>query len=109
MASQIILLDSSPNQTRYVTVSINGATQTFFLEINYNELAEYWTMDISDANQNLLLSGIPLVTGLNILFQFAYMGIGSIYVLNTSGVVSPNYPNDQDLGSDFQICWTDNV
>jgi hypothetical protein len=109
MASQKISLDNGPNQTWAVSVDINGGISKFFCELNYNELALYWTMDIADQNQVPLLSGIPLVTGLNILAQFGYMEIGSIYILNSSGVASPNYPNDTDLGTDFVMVWADNV
>jgi hypothetical protein len=109
MALQQIPLDTAPNQTWAVTVNINGGSQSFFCELNYNELSQYWTMNISAVNQNFSLSGIPLVTGLNILAQFAYLGIGSIYVINSSGVASPNFPNDSDLGSDFILLWGDNI
>lgn len=34
-----------------------------------------WFMDIADDNENPILMGIPLVTGSNLLEQFAYLGI----------------------------------
>ena len=109
MSSQKISLDSGPNQTWQASVAINGGISRFFCELNYNEIAQYWTMDISDSNHVPLLSGVPLVTGLNILAPFAYMEIGSIYILNASGVASPDYPNSTDLGTDFIMVWADNV
>src|ERR1700735_4890188 len=107
MSSQVIPLNSSPNQTAQVTVSINNSVQTFFLLLSYNEIAEYWVMQIFDNNQNPLLTDIPLVTGLDLLRQDQYLGIGSLFLLNvsTSGGTGPtsnptevDYPNDTNLG-----------
>jgi hypothetical protein len=104
---QQIPVDSQPNQTWQVSVQVGGAVLTFFVALSYNEIALYWVMSIFDSNQNLLLSGIPFVTGLNLLQQFGYLGLGSIYIVNVSGVQQPNYPNNQDLGKDFQMVWAD--
>ena len=35
-----------------------------------------WFMDISDASGNSLVAGIPLVTGADLIAQYAYLGIG---------------------------------
>jgi hypothetical protein len=104
---QLIPLDSAPNQTWQVAVSVNGGVQTFFVILRYNEIAGYWAMTIEDSNQNLLLDSAPLVTGLNLLRQFQSLLIGSIYILNVSGVAQDS-PNNLDLGSDFQMIWADN-
>jgi len=104
---QLIPLDSAPNQTWQVSVSVNGGVQTFFVILRYNEIAEYWAMTIEDSNQNLLLDSQPLLTGLNLLRQFQSLQIGSIYILNVSGVAVDS-PNSTDLGSDFQMIWADN-
>jgi hypothetical protein len=108
MSLQVIPINSAPGQTFNVAVSINGAVYTFFVILAFNEVAAYWIMSISDANQNLLVQGIPLVTGLNLLRQYQYLGIGSIYLINTTGV-DIDYPNNNDLGSDFHLVWGDNT
>jgi hypothetical protein len=108
MPAQVIPLDSSPNQTWQTSVNINGTVVTFFCEANYNEIAEYWTISISDQNQNLLLSGQPMVAGLNLLRQYQYLGIGSLYLINVSGT-DEDSPSANDLGSNWQLVWSDNT
>lgn len=107
MAQQIIPLDDSPNQTWQTTVSINDGVATFFVTLRYNEIAGYWAMTLQDANQNLLVDSWPLVTGLNLFQQLDYLGIGSMYILNT-GNANTNYPNNQNLGNQFTMVWADN-
>lgn len=103
---QPIQLDTSPNQTWQVTVVVDGVAATYFVVLDYNEIAQYWAMSIYDSNQNLLVAGIPLVTGLNTLRQYQYLGIGSIYIVNT-GASTEDYPDDTNLGSAFQMIWAD--
>jgi hypothetical protein len=69
MPFQVIPLDDSPNQTWQVSLNINGGITTLFVELNFNEIAGYWAMSIFDINQTLLASGVPLLTGLNLLEQ----------------------------------------
>lgn len=111
MAQQIIPLDSAPNQTFKVAVNVDGKLIPLAVVLRYNEPANYWAMTLSDGAGNLLLDSIPFVTGLfpaaNILGQYAYLGIGSALVANASGVGSPDYPNNQDLGNDFILVWED--
>jgi hypothetical protein len=114
MAQQLIPLDNSPNQTWQVTVSINGIVQTFFVLLDYNEIAEYWVMSVFDSNQNPLLNDVPLVTGLNLLRQYQYLGIGSLYLLNVSSSTNPvtsevDYPDNTNLGTTYQMIWSDNT
>jgi hypothetical protein len=104
---QLIPLDNAPNQTWQVSVSVNGAVQTFFVILRYNEIAGYWAMTIEDSNQNLLVDSLPLLTGLNLLRQFQSLQIGSVFILNVSGVAQDS-PDNTDLGSDFQMIWANN-
>lgn len=109
MADQIIPLDSAPNQSFKVTVNVDGKLISLGVTLRYNEAADYWTMTLTDGSGNLLLDSIPLLTGgfpaANILGQYAHLGIGSALIANASGVQSPDYPSNQDLGSDFLLIW----
>lgn len=114
MSNQIVPLNSSPNQTFLVSLTVNGAALKLNLSISFNEVAQYWVMQIADVNNNILISEIPLVTGswpaANLLSQFQYLMIGSCYLLNVSnGGTSLDYPNGDDLGTDFILLWGDNV
>ena len=42
----------------------------------------------------------------NLLVPFIYMALGSVYIINVSGVAKDS-PDDTDLGTDFQLFWGD--
>ena len=110
MADQIVPLTSAPNQSVRVDLSVDGSTLTLNLKVRYNDVAGYWVMTILDANGNLLLDSLPMLTGIwpaaNILSQFVYLKIGSCYLINVSGVAQDN-SGPQDLGGPFQLLWSD--
>jgi hypothetical protein len=114
LSFQIVPLNSSPNQSFLANLTVNKAALKLNLSISFNEIAQYWTMQIADVNNNVLIAEIPLVTGswpaANLLSQFQYMMIGSCYLLNVSnGGTTLDYPNGSDLGTDFTLLWGDNV
>ena len=108
--AQIVPLTNAPNQTLSVALNVDGAVLRLNLTITFSEMAQYWLMSISDAQNNLLLSSIPLITGVwpaaNLLAQQAYMKIGSAYVINL-GMVADDYPTDTELGTGFLLLWDD--
>jgi hypothetical protein len=110
MPAQIVPLTNQPNQGLVVALAIDAGTTTLQLDISYSEIAQYWLMAISDRNGNLLVDSIPMLTGYypaaNLLCQFVYLGIGSAYILNASGVAM-DYPNSTNLGTDFLLLWDD--
>lgn len=111
MAIQVIPLTTDPNQTFQTTVSVDNQNITLSLTIRYNEMAGYWVMTITDPTTNIiLLDSIPLITGsypaANVLGQYAYLGIGSAYVVK-AGAVNMDYPDDTNLGTDFLLVWSD--
>jgi hypothetical protein len=108
---QLIPLSTDPNQTFVVPLNIDNSVKDQLLTLRYNEIAGYWVMTLYDVNGNIILDSVALVTGNapagNILGQYAYMGLGSAYVVNASSVGVPNFPNSQDLGSDYVLIWGD--
>lgn len=106
--AQILPLTPAPNQTLQAPLSIDGGTTPLNLTLHYNEFAEYWVMSVTDTAGELLLTGVPLVTGNdpagNVLGQFAYLKIGSLYVLNVSGATE-SVPDNTNLGTDFILVW----
>jgi hypothetical protein len=111
MASQLIPLTSSPNQTLRVSLNVNGAALDLYLYLHYNEIAQYWVMTVSNASGTVLIDSVPFITGNepagNLLGQFAYLGLGGATIINASQVPSPSVPNNSDLGSDFVLVWYD--
>lgn len=108
---QQIVLTNAPAQAFTSTLQVDGAPLTLNFVFRYNEVANYWVMRVSDQNDVLLLDSVPLVTGnspaCNILGQFAYLEIGSAYVLNVTGVRDSNFPNSFNLGTGFILVWGD--
>ena len=61
-----------------------------------------WMLDISDAANAPLIQGIPLVTGVDLLQQYPYVGIAGQLVCQTTGdpYAVPTYDN---LGIDSKL------
>jgi hypothetical protein len=66
-----------------------------------------WFIDISDPEANPLVQGIPLVTGIDLLAQYGYLGFtGSLYVLTAQDPMAP--PTFDNLGTDSNLYWVTN-
>ena len=112
---QIIPLDSSPNQTFQVTLSVNTINIQLKFFLSYNKIAEYWTMRIVDPlTDSVILDSIPLIVissitvPNNFIWQYDYLKIGSAYLVKV-GIGADDYPNETNLGTDFVLVWGDNV
>ena len=77
-------------------ISLGGVQ--YSLTVWWNAITEGWFLDIASASNSPILSGIPLVTGADLLAQYAYLGIGGSLIVQTDGDVQaiPTYKN---LGS----------
>ena len=110
MAFQIVPLTPQPNQTMSITLTVDGAQLTLGLAFKYSQMCGYWLMTIFDANDNLLIDSVPLITGSfpggNILRGQGYLKIGSCYIINQSNGES-DYPDDTNLGVTFLLLWGD--
>ena len=108
--NQVIPISTSANQTFNIQVNVDAKVLTLQLAITFSEMAQYWLIAISDASGNLLLSSIPLLTGdcqaANILAQYAYLAIGSAYIIN-AGQAAIDYPDAVSLGTQFVLVWSD--
>ncbi|WP_261513139.1 phage baseplate plug family protein [Burkholderia multivorans] len=63
-----------------------------------------WVLDIADASDNPLVSGIPLVTGVDLLAQYKHLGFqGRLWV---QGAENPDdVPTFEDLGIGSKVYW----
>lgn len=54
-----------------------------------------WILDIADTGGNAIVSGIPLVTGADLLAQYGYLGIKGTLQVQTDGTPDavPTYSN----------------
>jgi len=63
-----------------------------------------WTLDISDASGTILVSGIPLVTGADLLAPYQHLGLGAALHVRTDG--DPDIPPTFDsLGRTSRLIW----
>lgn len=72
-------------------ISLNGTT--YYFQTRWNAPNNAWTLDISDANQNQLVTGLALITGCDLLEQFYHLGIGGALVVQSANdpTLVPNY------------------
>ena len=106
-----IPVNNTPNSSQSFTVTVdNGARNiSILLKLRYLDLYRLWVADISDSvTGKALIYGVPLVTGTNILGQYEYLGIGSLYVIPAEPT-KLEHPDNHTLGSTFSLVWSDAV
>jgi hypothetical protein len=77
-----------------VTISLIG--MQYRMRLAWNIPANCWVLDIRNADDTPFLSGVPIVTGADLLAQFGYLGIrGQMLALTdyTRGDLPPNFDN----------------
>jgi hypothetical protein len=109
---QVIPWQQVPNQqTQTVALTVDGSPLTLILTVTYNLMANYWILRIQSQFGDLLLDSIPLITGdwpaANVLGQYGYLAIGSLYIVCNSPTPVGDYPNGTNLGSDWLFAWGD--
>ena len=82
-------------QAQTFQISLNSVAYKFTLQWRSKDGLGGWVLDIADAANNPLLSGLPLVTGCDLLAQYAYVGIGGeLWVLTDGAPLEiPTYAN----------------
>lgn len=83
----------TPEPQRF-SIPIGATTYNLRFGWNENDMGG-WFMDIADDAENPILMGIPLVTGSNLLEQFAYLGIeGKLQIsTDTDSDAVPTFDN----------------
>ncbi|EBU1222846.1 hypothetical protein CMS32_22630, partial [Salmonella enterica] len=90
---QVNEIPLSPDNQQF-RVLLGGTTYT--LRIIWRDAAG-WIMDVMDSSGAVLLSGVPLVTGVNLLQQYPQSGIdGELVVVTDKG--APEDPTKDNLG-----------
>ena len=105
-------LTNDPRQRFNVRLSIDGENRQFICVCRFNDIAEYWILDIYDGSSNPLIVGVPLLPGdppaINLLESHAYKRIGSMFVVSTAPS-SMDRPIDDTLEDDFEVIWGDTI
>ncbi|WP_414162888.1 phage baseplate plug protein [Superficieibacter sp. BNK-5] len=62
----------------------------------------FWVLDIMDATGSLIIAGIPLIPGMDLLTQYKYLGLGfSLFVI--CDIEGQEYPTQDDLGTQSHL------
>ncbi len=70
---------------------------TYGLRVYWSAAAQAWVLDIQDVNGTTLLNGVALVTGADLLEQYAYLQFGfGLFVGNDDSLFG--VPTFQSLG-----------
>lgn len=87
------------------TFGITLAEIDYVLTFRWNQASRCWKLDIADLNLNLLVSGLAIITGADILTQFAYLDIGGQIIAQTSHdtFAVPTFANLGDLGKVYFV------
>jgi hypothetical protein len=92
-----------------VQLTVDGAPLTLGLTLSYSVMSGWWQLSIANAQNVMLVASLPLITGwypgANILAQYGYLKIGSLFLLRT-GSSGNDYPGQNDLTS-FSLLWGD--
>lgn len=101
----------------YFTIPLQSQPQKFSIDLSgltYNFTVQYrnvdmggWYLDIADANGVPIVQGVPLVTGANLLAQYAYLGfVGALWVQTQSDPDA--VPTFENLGTDGLLYYVTN-
>jgi len=80
---QVYEIPLSPTPQRFA-ISLGGTE--YRLRLAFHDVSEGgWTLDIADQEGVTLVCGMPLVTGTDLLAQYAYLGIAGKLFVATDG------------------------
>jgi hypothetical protein len=99
---QNIPVDSILSNKQFRTVL---DTKFYLLDFRFNSRATIWMMNISDENNNTIISGIPLLLGVNLLAQYqdSRLPIGPLFIFNAK---DENVEADRNsLGEDVLLLY----
>ncbi len=87
----VVEIPLSPEAQKFA-IALAGIT--YRMRLTYNTAAEgSWILDIGTADGALLIAGLPLVTGIDLLEQHAHLGLGgSLYAVTNDDTDAPTYP-----------------
>jgi uncharacterized membrane protein len=91
----VFLVPLQPNN-QIVQASLAGTL--YQLTVRWNDMNQAWMLDLADAIGNPIISGIPMVTGQDLLAPFKYLRIGGQLIVQTTNDTDA-VPTLANLGS----------
>lgn len=93
--SQVYEIPLQPNAQTF-QISLGGTV--YGLTLHWCDPSNAWTLDVADNSGSPLVQGLPLITGADLLAQYAYLGIGGKLLVQSDFDVSA-VPGYTALGS----------
>lgn len=87
-------------------ISLSGKTYSF--RLMWNASFNAWILDIADSNSVSILSGIPLVTGLDLLSPYPYLEFGGALYVQSDGDAT-EVPTQVTLGTQGHLYFVTNA
>ena len=84
------------------TFTIQLAGVSYNLTLFWNDQNASWVLNIADADNNMLVGGIPVITGADLLAQYEYLGFGGQLRVQTDIDVDA-VPTKDNLGTQGHI------
>lgn len=80
--STVVEIPLTPSQATMFSIVLAGVT--YRMRLTYDIAQDgCWILDIADANGELMIAGLPLVSGVNLFAQYAYMDFGGALICTT--------------------------
>jgi hypothetical protein len=77
-------------------IMLSGTQYT--ITYKWNVMNGSWVIDIGDVSNNPIVTGVPLITGADLMAQLEYLGLGGALIVQSQ--TDPDaIPTETDLGS----------
>ncbi len=86
-----------------MTIELSGVV--YSLTFKWNEPMQCWVVDFATPAGVTVLTGIPIVTGVDLVEQFEYLQLGG-GVQAVSDTVATDVPTFENLGVSSHVYWT---
>jgi hypothetical protein len=63
--------------------SVQLAGVPYICRVQWNAVAQCWMLDLADSDDAAIISGIPIVTGIDLLGQYQHLGLGGSLLAQT--------------------------
>jgi hypothetical protein len=87
-------------QAQVMTITLAGIA--YQVAIHWCAPMQAWVADFADTSENPILQGVPIVTGTDLLDQFAYLNFGGELIAQTDHAVDA-VPTFANLGSNGHL------
>lgn len=94
-----------PLQATNQQLQITLAGVLYTLTVRWNDITQAWQLDIGDSNNNPIVTGIPIITGTDLLAPFAYLNFGGQLIAQTTNDTDavPTFTNLGTTGNLFFV------